>query len=67
MAGWCNGSGVEGLRNGTGWVGRRMDSLADEFKIRLKKRGGKEKGVLTSESRSSIFFRCKTGMKEKEK
>jgi hypothetical protein len=58
---------VEGLRKGTGWLGVRMDSLTDEFKIRLDKRGGKEKGVLTSESRSSIFFRCKTGMKEKGK
>jgi len=44
MAGWFNGSEVEGLGNGTGWLGRRMDSLADEFKIRLDKRGGKEKG-----------------------
>jgi hypothetical protein len=67
MAGWCNGSEVEGLKNGTGWVGRGMDSLADEFKIRLDKRGGKEKGVLTSESRSGNFFRCKKGMKEKGK
>jgi hypothetical protein len=65
---------VEGLRKGTGWIGRPMTTKLMEYEKRyqrkydddsINQRWGRK--VLTSESRSGNFFRCKTGMKEKGK
>jgi hypothetical protein len=74
MAGWFNGSEVEGLGNGTGWIGRPMTTKLMEYEKRYQRKYGDDsinqrwgEKILTFKSRFDIFFRCKKGMKEKGK
>jgi len=68
MAGWFNDSEIEGRRNGTGWNEGPMTAKLMEYDKRYKRKygrnsidqiWGKREKVLTFESRSGTFFRCK--------